>query len=74
MFLAVLICLVTSSLTIFFLFPRSIDTQPAGLNSSSTVALDETVYINITVGGCLCLWALTPTFPAILLCSPCPVL
>ncbi|EPQ13606.1 Transmembrane protein 106A [Myotis brandtii] len=47
-FLAVLICLVTSSLTIFFLFPRSIDTQPAGLNSSSTVALDETVYINIT--------------------------
>lgn len=51
MCLAVLICLVTSSLTIFFLFPRSIDTQPAGLNSSSTVALDEAVYINITVGG-----------------------
>lgn len=61
MFLAVLICLVTSCLIVFFLFPRSIAVQPGGLNSS-TVAFDQTdVHLNITVGGCLCLWALTPT-------------
>ncbi|XP_072603212.1 transmembrane protein 106A isoform X2 [Vulpes vulpes] len=47
-FLAVLICLVTSSLIVFFLFPRSIAVQPAGLNSS-TVAFDDTdIHLNIT--------------------------
>ncbi|XP_004434458.1 PREDICTED: transmembrane protein 106A [Ceratotherium simum simum] len=47
-FLAVLTCLVTSSLIIFFLFPRSIAVQPAGLNSS-TVAFDEAdIHLNIT--------------------------
>ncbi|XP_041580480.1 transmembrane protein 106A [Vulpes lagopus] len=47
-FLAVLICLVTSSLIVFFLFPRSIAVQPAGLNSS-TVAFDDTdIHVNIT--------------------------
>ena len=51
MFLAVLTCLVTSSLIIFFLFPRPISVQPAGLNSS-TVAFDVTdINLNITVGG-----------------------
>nr|KAF6417472.1 transmembrane protein 106A [Molossus molossus] len=48
-FLAVLICLVTSCLVIFFLFPRSIVVQPGGLNSS-TVAFDETdIRLNITM-------------------------
>ncbi|XP_062965024.1 transmembrane protein 106A isoform X2 [Cynocephalus volans] len=48
-FLAVLICLVTSSFIIFFLFPRSIAVQPAGLNSS-TVAFDEAdIHLNITM-------------------------
>ncbi|XP_037849793.1 transmembrane protein 106A isoform X5 [Chlorocebus sabaeus] len=48
-FLAVLICLVTSSFIIFFLFPRSVVVQPAGLNSS-TVAFDEAdIYLNITM-------------------------
>lgn len=46
--LAVLACLVTAALTIFFLFPRPINMQPAGLNSSSTVTVGEAVYINIT--------------------------
>ncbi|KAF3816975.1 hypothetical protein GH733_014323 [Mirounga leonina] len=47
-FLAVFICLVTSSLIVFFLFPRSIAVQPAGLNSS-TVAFDEAdIHLNIT--------------------------
>ncbi|KAM5310364.1 transmembrane protein 106A isoform 2-T4 [Glossophaga mutica] len=47
-FLAVLICLVTAALIVFFLFPRSIAVQPAGLNSS-TVALDEAdIHLNIT--------------------------
>ncbi|XP_016057520.1 PREDICTED: transmembrane protein 106A [Miniopterus natalensis] len=47
-FLAVFICLVTSSLLMFFLFPRSISVQPAGLNSS-TVAFDEAdIHLNIT--------------------------
>lgn len=60
MFLAVLICLVTSSLTIFFLFPRPIAVQPAGLNST-IVAFDRAdIQLNITVGGCSCPWALTP--------------
>uniref|UniRef100_A0AC11CB07 Transmembrane protein 106A n=1 Tax=Ovis aries TaxID=9940 RepID=A0AC11CB07_SHEEP len=48
-FLAVSICLVTSSLIVFFLFPRTITVQPVGLNSS-TVATDEAnVYLNITI-------------------------
>lgn len=52
-FLAVLVCLVISSLSVFFLFPRSITVQPAGLNSSS-VAFDKAdIHLNITVGGCL---------------------
>uniref|UniRef100_A0A8D2AMA8 Transmembrane protein 106A n=1 Tax=Sciurus vulgaris TaxID=55149 RepID=A0A8D2AMA8_SCIVU len=47
-FLAVFICLLTSSSIIFFLFPRSIAVQPAGLNSS-TVAFDETdIHLNMT--------------------------
>ncbi|XP_008066846.1 transmembrane protein 106A-like [Carlito syrichta] len=47
-FLAVLICLVTSSSVIFFLFPRSITVQPAGINSS-TVAFDEAdIHLNMT--------------------------
>ncbi|XP_032471360.1 transmembrane protein 106A isoform X2 [Phocoena sinus] len=36
-FLAVLLCLVTSSLIVFFLFPRTIAVQPVGLNSSTNV-------------------------------------
>lgn len=47
-FLAVLTCLVTSSLIIFFLFPRPISVQPGGLNSS-TVAFDAAdINLNIT--------------------------
>ncbi|XP_037347472.1 transmembrane protein 106A [Talpa occidentalis] len=47
-FLAVLICLVTTSLLGFFLFPRSITVHPAGVNSS-TVAFDEAnIYLNVT--------------------------
>uniref|UniRef100_A0A673V9Q5 Transmembrane protein 106A n=1 Tax=Suricata suricatta TaxID=37032 RepID=A0A673V9Q5_SURSU len=46
-FLAVLTCLVTSSLILFFLFPRPTSVQPAGLNSS-TVAFDAS-HINITI-------------------------
>uniref|UniRef100_A0A2K6GXZ8 Transmembrane protein 106A n=1 Tax=Propithecus coquereli TaxID=379532 RepID=A0A2K6GXZ8_PROCO len=47
-FLAVLICLVTSSSIGYFLFPRSITVQPSGLNSS-TVAFDEAdIHLNIT--------------------------
>nr|XP_012598678.1 transmembrane protein 106A isoform X3 [Microcebus murinus] len=47
-FLAVLICLMTSSSVVFFLFPRSIIVQPSGLNSS-TVAFDEAdIHLNIT--------------------------
>uniref|UniRef100_A0A8C5V5E4 Transmembrane protein 106A n=1 Tax=Microcebus murinus TaxID=30608 RepID=A0A8C5V5E4_MICMU len=48
-FLAVLICLMTSSSVVFFLFPRSIIVQPSGLNSS-TVAFDEAdIHLNITI-------------------------
>uniref|UniRef100_A0A2I3HX65 Transmembrane protein 106A n=1 Tax=Nomascus leucogenys TaxID=61853 RepID=A0A2I3HX65_NOMLE len=48
-FLAVLICLATSSFIVFFLFPRSVIVQPTGLNSS-TVAFDEAdIYLNITM-------------------------
>ncbi|KAM6174663.1 transmembrane protein 106A [Erethizon dorsatum] len=46
--LAVLTCLVTTSLVIFFLFPRSITVHPAGLNSS-TVAFDKAdIQLNAT--------------------------
>ncbi|XP_045382613.1 transmembrane protein 106A [Lemur catta] len=47
-FLAVVICLMTSSSVVFFLFPRSITVQPSGLNSS-TVAFDEAdIHLNVT--------------------------
>ncbi|NXX83915.1 T106A protein, partial [Urocolius indicus] len=49
-FLAVTICLLTTSLSIFFLFPRSIIVLPAGLNASS-VAFDArttSTYLNMT--------------------------
>lgn len=48
-FLAVTICLLVFSLTIFFLYPRSIAVHPVGLNSS-TVAFDDThhVHLNMT--------------------------
>ncbi|XP_006832766.1 PREDICTED: transmembrane protein 106A [Chrysochloris asiatica] len=47
-FLAVLICFMTSTLIIFFLFPRSTVVQSAGLNFS-TVALNETgISLNLT--------------------------
>ncbi|XP_023573814.1 transmembrane protein 106A isoform X2 [Octodon degus] len=46
--LAVLMCLVTTSLIIFFLLPRGITVHPAGLNSS-TVAFDKAdVLLNAT--------------------------
>ncbi|KAF6299961.1 transmembrane protein 106A [Rhinolophus ferrumequinum] len=48
-FLAVLICLLTSSLSIFFLFPRSIAVQPAGLNFSSVVFDKADIHLNITM-------------------------
>ncbi|KAM6164328.1 transmembrane protein 106A [Rhynchocyon petersi] len=48
-FLTVLICLVITTLAVFFLFPRSISVQSVGLNSS-TVAFDETdIHLNVTV-------------------------
>nr|XP_023967133.2 transmembrane protein 106A isoform X3 [Chrysemys picta bellii] len=49
--LAVTICLLMSSLIIFFLFPRSIAVQPAGLNASS-IAFNSTVLsidLNMTI-------------------------
>lgn len=47
-FLAVLICLVTSSVIIFFLFPRTPSARPAGLNSSN-VAFDKAdIHLNLT--------------------------
>ncbi|XP_005394559.1 PREDICTED: transmembrane protein 106A [Chinchilla lanigera] len=46
--LAVLVCLVTTSLIIFFLFPRGVAVHPAGLNSS-TVAFDKAdILLNAT--------------------------
>ncbi|XP_010592796.1 transmembrane protein 106A [Loxodonta africana] len=47
-FLAVLICLVTSTLIVFFLFPRSIAVQPAGLNSSTVAFGKADIHLNIT--------------------------
>ncbi|NXW95344.1 T106A protein, partial [Alopecoenas beccarii] len=48
--LAVTICLLTASLSIFFLFPRSIPVLPAGLNASSVGfnATTTSVYLNMT--------------------------
>ncbi|KYO46474.1 transmembrane protein 106A isoform X1 [Alligator mississippiensis] len=54
--LAVVICLLMSCLIIFFLFPRSINVQPAGLNASSiafdaaisSIILNMTNLLNIT--------------------------
>ncbi|XP_034362608.1 transmembrane protein 106A [Arvicanthis niloticus] len=47
-FVAVTICLLIFSLTIFFLYPRYIVVHPEGLNSS-TVVFDEThVHLNMT--------------------------
>ncbi|NXL46441.1 T106A protein, partial [Podilymbus podiceps] len=48
--LAVTICLLTSSLSIFFLFPRSITVLPAGLNASSIGfnATTTSIYLNMT--------------------------
>ncbi|XP_010174379.1 transmembrane protein 106A [Antrostomus carolinensis] len=54
--LAVIICLLTTSLSIFFLFPRSITVLPAGLNASAvgfgatttSIDLNMTNVLNIT--------------------------
>ncbi|NXT42507.1 T106A protein, partial [Pelecanoides urinatrix] len=48
--LAVTICLLTTSLSIFFLFPRSITVLPAGLNASSIGfnATTTSIYLNVT--------------------------
>ncbi|XP_019355949.1 transmembrane protein 106A isoform X2 [Alligator mississippiensis] len=49
--LAVVICLLMSCLIIFFLFPRSINVQPAGLNASS-IAFDaaiSSIILNMTI-------------------------
>lgn len=51
--LAVVICLLMSCLIIFFLFPRSINVQPAGLNASS-IAFDaaiSSIILNMTVSS-----------------------
>ncbi|NXP53019.1 T106A protein, partial [Heliornis fulica] len=48
--LAVAVCLLTTSLSIFFLFPRSVAVLPAGLNASS-VGFNTTtssIYLNVT--------------------------
>ncbi|XP_006199248.1 transmembrane protein 106A [Vicugna pacos] len=47
-FLAVFVCLVTSSLIVFFLFPRTIAVQPGGLNSSTVVIDESDIHLNIT--------------------------
>lgn len=52
--LAVTICLLMTSLSIFFLFPRSITVLPAGLNASS-ISFDvntTSIYLNMTVSAC----------------------
>uniref|UniRef100_A0A8D0FGH4 Transmembrane protein 106A n=1 Tax=Strix occidentalis caurina TaxID=311401 RepID=A0A8D0FGH4_STROC len=48
--LAVTTCLLTTSLSIFFLFPRSITVLPAGLNASSVGfnATTTSIYLNMT--------------------------
>uniref|UniRef100_F6S4W7 Transmembrane protein 106A n=1 Tax=Monodelphis domestica TaxID=13616 RepID=F6S4W7_MONDO len=47
--LAVMICLFTSALIFFFLFPRSILVQPAGLNSSGVAFVDGIILLNTTM-------------------------
>ncbi|XP_044527878.1 transmembrane protein 106A isoform X1 [Gracilinanus agilis] len=46
--LAVMICLFSSALIFFFLFPRSILVQPAGLNSSVVAFVDDIILLNTT--------------------------
>lgn len=48
MFLAVLVCLVTTFLLSFFMFPRSMDVPSLHLNSSIVVSDDTNIYFNIT--------------------------
>uniref|UniRef100_A0A8C9CAX1 Transmembrane protein 106A-like n=1 Tax=Phocoena sinus TaxID=42100 RepID=A0A8C9CAX1_PHOSS len=48
-FLAVLLCLVTSSLIVFFLFPRTIAVQPVGLNSSTVTVGEADIHLNMTM-------------------------
>ncbi|XP_044527880.1 transmembrane protein 106A isoform X2 [Gracilinanus agilis] len=47
--LAVMICLFSSALIFFFLFPRSILVQPAGLNSSVVAFVDDIILLNTTM-------------------------
>ncbi|XP_031209525.1 transmembrane protein 106A [Mastomys coucha] len=47
-FLAVTICLLTFSLTIFFLYPRSIAVHPVGLNSSTVTFDEKQIQLNMT--------------------------
>ncbi|XP_074915844.1 transmembrane protein 106A isoform X3 [Chelonoidis abingdonii] len=51
--LAVTICLLMSSLIIFFLFPRSIAVQPAGLNASSIAFNSTASRINLNMTNVL---------------------
>ncbi|XP_043856004.1 transmembrane protein 106A [Dromiciops gliroides] len=46
--LAVMTCLLMSSLIFFFLFPRSIEVQPAGLSSSVVAFSDNVIFLNVT--------------------------
>ncbi|XP_003768200.1 transmembrane protein 106A [Sarcophilus harrisii] len=46
--LAVFTCLLMTSLIIFFLFPRSILVQPAGLSSSEVAFTDHSILLNVT--------------------------
>ncbi|NWH52464.1 T106A protein, partial [Fregata magnificens] len=67
--LAVTICLLTTSLSIFFLFPRSITVLPAGLNASSIGfnATTTSIYLNMTVSAQLTK-SRSEGLPAYLLC------
>lgn len=47
-FLAVIICLLTFSVTIFFLYPRPIIVYPVGLNSSMVAFDDSHIRLNMT--------------------------
>ncbi|NXG64319.1 T106A protein, partial [Hemiprocne comata] len=51
--LAVTICLLTTSLSIFFLFPRSVTVLPAGLNASSVGFDATTISINLNMTNVL---------------------
>ncbi|XP_020828407.1 transmembrane protein 106A isoform X2 [Phascolarctos cinereus] len=46
--LAVFTCLLMSTLIFFFLFPRSIVVQPAGLSSSVVALTDDVILLNVT--------------------------